>query len=198
MEEITSFFNSNFFIALATFIVGGFAIGLYKKQKKDQKRDAAKLILQEIRYAEQQIRIASERNYIYRLADLLLPTNNWNNNINLFIKELKETEIDLISKFYANATYLDILIRKISKIKTESVILVNGQPPRPPQPAQPPVQPIQPPRPPQPAQPVQIPQIELQANQILKDVSSKIELLYNTPAADKLRKISEKKWYHII
>ena len=44
--------------------------------------------------------------------------------------------------------------------------------------------------------PLEIP-TEFLANRILKDVTSKIELIYNTPAVEKLIKISEKKWYQL-
>lgn len=54
-----------------------------------------------------------------------MPTNSWNNNIHLFVKELKETEIDLISKFYSNATYLDNLINKISDLRNQNYSLLK-------------------------------------------------------------------------
>lgn len=44
--------------------------------------------------------------------------------------------------------------------------------------------------------PLEIPTESL-ANRILKDVTNKIELIYNTPAVEKLIKISEKKWYQL-
>ncbi len=102
---------------LVTLVVGGLAIYLYLKQKKDHKRNAARLILQEIRYAEQKIRRYREIKS-YKLYDRLLPTNNWNDNIHLFIKELKETHnLDLISDFYGKAIYIDTLIQMMSEAK---------------------------------------------------------------------------------
>ena len=114
ITTILKFLNDN--LGAVTFVVGFLAIYIYVKQKKDRKRDAAKLILQEIRYAEQQIRnfrIAQS----YSLASKLLPTNSWNNNIHLFVKDLEETEIDMISAFYSKATYIDSLIMERSKQK---------------------------------------------------------------------------------
>jgi hypothetical protein len=114
-------------LGVVTFAVGFFAIYLYLKQRKDRKRDAASLILQEIRYAEQQIRNAKITNPpIYSLASKLLPTNSWNDNIHLFIKDLKETEIDMVSAFYSKATYIDSLIEERSKQKiNQSPILIQ-------------------------------------------------------------------------
>src|SRR3989338_5693965 len=47
--------KSNLYTAIATFVVGCFAIWLYIRQKVEQKRDAANVILAEIRYAEKLI-----------------------------------------------------------------------------------------------------------------------------------------------
>lgn len=175
-----NFLNGN--QGFVTLLVGGSAIYLYLKQKADQKRDAASLILQEIRYAEQQIRIARDRESNFPLADKLLPTNSWHNNINLFIKDLKETEIDLISRFYSHANYLDIVIGIISSQKNNMLAPVNKQTPGVVQSA---------------PTPAVIQEFELNATKILKEVSKKIEFIYNTPAIDRLRSISERKWYQI-
>lgn len=201
--DALEFLNSGFFIALVTFGVGLFAIYLYKKQQKDNKRNAARLIIQEIRYAEQQIRNAKmltasvETNYYMALK--LLPTNSWHKNIHLFVEDLKEeNQIDLISQFYSQAAYLDSVIKIISDEKnktwniTKSIILsdskgemqvINGQL--------------------FPSgyntidllneqSPINI-QTKLQANKILSDVTNKIEFVYNSPAVDKLRSITEGK-----
>ena len=117
------FFNSNFFVALITLAVGGSAIFLYIEQKIDHKVKAARLILQEIRYAEQQIRNSGRGIRAYPLSSKLLPTNSWNDNIHLFTTDLKETEIDMISQFYSNARFIDSLIteRANQKINTSFV-----------------------------------------------------------------------------
>ena len=186
-EKIILFFNSNFFIALVTLIVGGLAIYLYLKQKTDKKRDAASLILQEIRYAEQQIRNARSMGANYYFANKLLPTNNWDNNIHLFVNDLDEIEIDLISQFYSQATYLDCVINKISdhenrlkiiRAKDRQGNLINIKIDE--------------------KSPIKLPEYTLNANEVLKDVSQKIEFLYNTPVGNKLKDISKKKWYQIL
>lgn len=197
ITTILKFLNDN--LGAVTFVVGFLAIYLYLKQRRDRKRDAARLILQEIRYAEQQIRnfrIAQS----YSLASKLLPTNSWNDNIHLFIKDLKETEIDMISAFYSKATYIDSLIVERSKQKINPP-LAHSIPLIPPpsdsvtaQPALPvgggPQQ-VTPQQVIVPAQTIG----ELVTAQLLAEVSMSVEFLYNTPAAEKLRKISERKWY---
>ncbi len=174
--DIIKFLNSGFFIALITFCVGFFAIYLYQKQQKDNKKNAAELILQEVRYAEQQIKIAKINGHNFYLADKLLPTNSWHANIHLFVKNFKESEIDVISKFYSHAAYLDIVISKISDKKNDILVPV-GQLDKSGEKSE-----------------VNLPsQFEFNANKILREVTEKIELIYNTPAIDKLRSIAEGK-----
>jgi len=109
--------GSNMILAVTTLLSGTLIVYTYVKQKVDKKRDVASLILQEIRYAEARI-----RNYLksssYGLYEKLLPTDNWNNNIHLFVNDLEETELDLISSFYSKCCYIDVLIEKIGEIKT--------------------------------------------------------------------------------
>lgn len=191
MLDFVTFFNSSFFLALATFLVGGFAIYLYKKQQYDTKRNAAALILQEIRYAEQQIRNSDRGGRGYSLSSKLLPTNSWNDNVHRFIKELTETEIDMISRFYSQASFIDWLIAERSKQK------INQK-----------FQPVEIPG----NAPVQLASFTQQqvtnlmqvpnpneeiTNRILLDVSRGIEYIYNTPSVDKLRQAVQLKWHTI-
>ena len=199
------FFNSNFFVGLVTLFVGVFAICLYIKQRVDKKRDAARLILQEIRYAEQQIRNSGYGERRYSLASKLLPTNSWNDNIHLFTRDLKETEIDMIGGFYSKSTYIDFLIteRSYQKLnqkfetllpdKTQTVNYTNFagagviQENSFNQPVQEEIAKI-----------IRIPNPnENVAIQLLNDISSQVEFIYNTPVVEKLRNISEKKWYQV-
>jgi len=113
----------NDYVGFITLLVGSVAIWTYNKQKQDVKRKAAKLILQEIRYAEQIIRNArTQASGNYSLSDKLLPTNSWHENIDLFVKDLKESHIDLISRFFSQAQYLDVIIRSISDKKCQKEI----------------------------------------------------------------------------
>jgi len=170
--NIIKFLNSPFFSSLVTLGVGSFVIYLYRKQQKDYKKNVAELILQEIRQAEIQIKIARKNDYTYYLADKLLPTNSWYSNIHLFVKDLKETEIDIISQFYSNSAYLDVVIGKISDKKNNILVPIREEKN-------------------ETRENKVTPQFISNANKILKEVSEKIDLIYNTPAVDKLRAISE-------
>lgn len=198
---IQNFLNNN--IGVVTFLVGFVAIYLYIKQKTDKKRDSASLILQEIRYAEQQIRnYRNSQPNQYNLADRLLPTNSWNDNIHLFIQSMEENEIDMISSFYAKAKYIDFLILKRSEQKTEpNQTSITPTVISPIQQSQT-VQVVGQNAPPQ-SQPrmmqfsLPVPNNELVTIELLHQISFSIELIYNTSIVDKLKKISKNKWYHL-
>lgn len=190
--NILNFLNNN--IGLITLLVGSYAIFLYRKQKRDNKKDAAKLILQEIRYAEQQIRIAKDHDFNYSLANKLLPTSSWPNNIHLFVNDLKEIEIDLISSFYSKASYIDILIKTISDFKSnkENKQTIGFLP------QQIPMEPQQAPNQPSMLPPAVFTQelSRIGAQDIIIKITGGLEFIYNTPAIDKLRHIADRKWYH--
>lgn len=227
---IISIFNSNFFIAIITLLVGGFAIVLYKKQKIDYKRDVALLVLQEIRYAEQQVRSShdfSTNAENFPLSVKLLPTNNWYKNIHLFMGDFEQTQIDAISRFYSQIEYIDLVIERISDYKISIIeqeisdlsgkiiqkedILPNRVH----------LQGIvnllasqrilqqdearQSDNYPQTASGINNPQKQqsttinilrrLKASSILKEVSSKVEFIDNTPIGENFRNIAGKKWF---
>ena len=206
IKIMTNFIDSNILMAIITLFVGGITLFIYYKEKNGKKRDVAKLILQEVRYAENKIKeYRTHKNY--KLHYRLLPTNNWNSNIHLFIKDFEQSQVDLISSFYSQAGYIDNVIQKISddKLKQKPIpnnqfsipIITNlqqpvGQPPT--------VQPIQQPV----GQPIfqAIPQLQHimfsdDARLILDETSVSIELIYNTPTISNLKELSEKKWYQI-
>ena len=107
------FFNSNLPSTLATILAALAAFVVYNKQKSDTKRDAAKIILQEIRRAEDIIS-DYKQNGGYQFAKKIIATNSWSKNIHLFVGDLDNDELDRISNLYSTGEYLDTLIKKIS------------------------------------------------------------------------------------
>ncbi|PIU80466.1 MAG: hypothetical protein CO140_00800 [Candidatus Moranbacteria bacterium CG_4_9_14_3_um_filter_40_7] len=109
------FVNSNFFLALVTLMVGGVAISLYLVQKSNRKRDAARIIVQEIRRAEDIISDYKKMGS-YQFEKKIIATNSWAKNIHLFVGDLDNDELDKISDLYSTGEYLDNLVREISQI----------------------------------------------------------------------------------
>lgn len=101
-------------MAIATFLVGLFAIYLYIKQKEDQKRDAANVIIAEIRQAERLIDQFKKRGVGNDTPYQLLPSNNWVKYNYLFINDLDQDEIEHINNFYSQCFVLDKAIDQIN------------------------------------------------------------------------------------
>jgi hypothetical protein len=86
----------------ATLITGAFVIGIYLWQKRDSKIQAARVLLTEIRIAEEKIdqtRDILESNQNTDLP-IIFPSKNWKNYSHLFISDFDQDELKLINSFY--------------------------------------------------------------------------------------------------
>ncbi len=108
MENILKYSES-----LATFLVGGIAILLFYIERRRKKIDSARIILQEIRRAEQIINEYKEHGE-YKFFKKLVATDSWDANIHFFVGDLDQDEIDKISTLYSTGKYLDAIIAKAS------------------------------------------------------------------------------------
>ncbi len=117
--------KSNILMAFVTFLVGILVVYLYIRQKEDTKKDAARIILQEIRRAEDIISDYKQSGG-YQFAKKIIATNSWSKNIHLFVGDsvgdLNNDELDKISDLYSTGEYLDSLIKEISKITLDDEI----------------------------------------------------------------------------
>ncbi len=161
--------------SLAVLCAGAFVFIVYLAQKSNDRSNAAKLILQEIRYAEQKVQNFKGHGS-YNLNEKVLPTNNWNNNISLFVKELGETEIDQISDFYSSAARLDEVLKAVADFRNKQAIESPDGPG---------------------TGTIFTTTADLPktAGDLIKKISEGITTLYNTPATSKLRQFADRKWY---
>lgn len=105
-----NFLNSDFFVGLVTLLVGLVAFRIYRKQKIDQKKDAANVILLELETAEQKLqRINSARaDDLNRLPNIyLMEESSWDKFRYLFVKDFDRNEWDKITDFYSKCKSYD-------------------------------------------------------------------------------------------
>lgn len=109
----TGFFESNFFIGLATLIVGVAAYGVYARQKRDAKRNAANIVLLEIERAEQQIQIINQAQQPGTLNEnlFLMKSASWEKYRHLFVKNFDRNEWDKLTDFYDKCQRYDEAVR---------------------------------------------------------------------------------------
>jgi len=99
-------FNLDKFVPLIT---GAIAIVLYHLERHREKSNAAKIILQEIRRAENSIN--NVRNLCPLETISVLPTNSWGKYQHLFLSDLDQDELGLISNFYELCSVIDKEVR---------------------------------------------------------------------------------------
>jgi hypothetical protein len=173
--------NAN--LGVVTVLGAGIVFLVYKMGKKSDKLSVAKAVLQEIRYSQH--KVANYRTHeTYRLSERVLPTNNWNKNVSLFVNDLSETAIDRISDYYSNVEHLDVVI----KAAVDSINKRVNEPPTP--------------TPTDAATPdVRIATTSRDLPQtavaLIREISNGIPDLDNTPITSKLREIAESPWYKI-
>jgi hypothetical protein len=129
-EAAGQFFNSNFFVAAITLAVGTLAVYIYKRQQTDNKKDAANILLLEIKNAEAQLAQAKEiilRDKIIPESIFAMKTSSWSKYGYLFIRDLTDEEWRLINNFYEKCRQYDEVVEYSNTFfkKNEEQIRVN-------------------------------------------------------------------------
>ncbi len=90
------------FSGIATISTGLVAIIIYFYQKKDFKKQAARVLLTEIRIAEDRIDQIRDKIINETTLDLpsVFPTENWKKYSHLFISDFDQDELKLLNTFY--------------------------------------------------------------------------------------------------
>jgi len=109
-QSVVNFLYSNFFIGLATLLVGFAALFVYRKQKIDKKQDAANIILLEIKNAETKLGQARDtiiRDGVLPETVFALRTASWDEYSYLFVRDFTDKEWELINTFYEKCRLYD-------------------------------------------------------------------------------------------
>lgn len=114
LDLIISLFNSSFFAGIATILTGTAVIFIYFSQKNEKQVQAARILSQEIRDAETNINIVSEKIFSKATQDLpqVLPVNNWKQFSHLFAKEFDQDQLKSINHFYTTCEIIQDMITK--------------------------------------------------------------------------------------
>ncbi|HSE61811.1 MAG TPA: hypothetical protein VLA88_05975 [Candidatus Saccharimonadales bacterium] len=115
MDLLIQFFDSNFFVAFVTLLVGAVAYILYRIQRRDRKREIANIILLEIQSAERKLKLIRKslnQDPPTLPNDLrLLPVESWSANNYLFIRDFDRDAWDAIADFYDKCQLIDETIK---------------------------------------------------------------------------------------
>jgi hypothetical protein len=107
LDWLATFVNSNFFVALATFLSVLVVIWIYKRQKEDEKVKAAKIIWVEIADAENLLDNFKKNGIHLTNNRQIISVNSWNKHKHLFAHEFDERELKLIDNFYTECELIN-------------------------------------------------------------------------------------------
>ena len=101
-DALISFFNSSFFVALTTIATAFVAWLVYQAKIKNDKIQAARVLITEIRIAEERIdQMKNKMNdTIPSDLPLIFPTKSWKKYSHLFISDFDQDELKLLNAFY--------------------------------------------------------------------------------------------------
>lgn len=111
---LISLFNSNFFVALSTIVAAGWAFLVYNKSKTDNKMQAARVLLMEIRNAEERINQIKQKIADEQTNDLpsVLTQRNWKHYSHLFVSDFDQDELKLITNFFDYSEIIEDLCKR--------------------------------------------------------------------------------------
>jgi hypothetical protein len=113
-DTFTLFFNSSFFVALTTILTAYVVILIYKTQRKNYKIQAARVLITEIRIAEERITQIKNKMGDNVPSDLpsVFPTKSWKSHSHLFISDFDQDELKLINSFYDYGELIEDLAKR--------------------------------------------------------------------------------------
>lgn len=95
---------------------------LYKKQKNNQKEDAAKTIYLEILDIERNIENIQPINTNVELIDkIIISDDHWKKNSHLFSQDFTQREMETINDFYKRSKIAQKLLNNIQKVMDSSI-----------------------------------------------------------------------------
>lgn len=117
---LVKFFDSNFFQTIVILLTGLMALVIYFVNKTSEKKDAARIIINEIRLAEKAIVEIKNSKMITELS-VILPNNTWQFKKHLFLKNLDQDELDLINDFYYKCAHAERYRKLVYDIRNNAI-----------------------------------------------------------------------------
>lgn len=101
---------------LVTLFVGLFAFIVYKLKKRSEKRNAATIIVMDIRHAEQVVNALLEKGVVDRsLKDILLE-NNWTKYKHLFASDFSQDDFSAFNRFFVSCVEISDARRRMLEV----------------------------------------------------------------------------------
>ena len=89
-----------YFNSITTLVVGSVALVVYWLTKRAEKRNAATIVVMDIRHAEQVVRAVLEKGAIDRTVGTILSENNWGKYKHLFASDFSYDDFAAFNRFF--------------------------------------------------------------------------------------------------
>jgi hypothetical protein len=109
-------FNPEIFNSLVTFIVGLVAFVVYWLKKREEKRNAATIIVMDIRHAEQVVLSILEKGKVDNYLKNILSENNWAKYKHLFASCLSSDDFAAFNRFFDSCVEISDATRRMKEI----------------------------------------------------------------------------------
>lgn len=86
--------------SIVTFLVGGIALLVYCLTKRNEKRNAATIILMDVRHAEQVVLSILEKGSVDTVLKNIITENNWNKYKHLFASDFSQDDFSAFNRFF--------------------------------------------------------------------------------------------------
>lgn len=113
--QLYRFLDSNLFQTIILLLTGLIGIYVYFLGKRVEKKNAAQIILMELRNAEKTIQNIKAANVI-AATESIMATNSWSKYNHLFVDVLDQDELDLINRFYSQAEFAEEQRKRILNV----------------------------------------------------------------------------------
>ncbi|MFZ5724031.1 MAG: hypothetical protein ACOY33_10285 [Pseudomonadota bacterium] len=86
--------------SIVTLLVGGIALFVYWLTKRNEKRNAATIILMDVRHAEQVVLSILEKGAVDTVLKNIITENNWNKYKHLFASDFSQDDFSAFNRFF--------------------------------------------------------------------------------------------------
>jgi hypothetical protein len=115
------FLDSNLFQTVVIFITGAVVLIIYFVNKYTEKKEAARIIVNEIRMAEISIQEIKKGKVVSELS-VILPQNTWQYKKHLFLNNLDQDEINLINAFYYKCSFAEQYRNMVYAVRNGAIV----------------------------------------------------------------------------
>lgn len=109
-------FTPDIFNSLVTFVVGLVAFVVYWLKKREEKRNAATIIVMDIRHAEQVVLSILEKGKVDNYLKNILSENNWAKYKHLFASCLSSDDFGAFNRFFDSCVEISDATRRMKEI----------------------------------------------------------------------------------